>query len=194
MKLESCRALYRMINIHGPITNENWGASEKETLASQLLTFPWNFVSLEAWKTDQIYLNIVHLDYSIYPGIINHISMKNDKYGGGGYCIYVMSTIKFAPATACKQDGASGCCKFFINGCSSSMAAVGLSAGFLWKQHFKKSLASYDNESGIVGVSRMTLNIAAACINRWTCNHQPKKVKSTELIKSNYQLSVQYAN
>lgn len=170
MKLGHAEHYNECINIHGP---ESW---EKATLASQKLIFPWDFVSLEAWKADQIYLKTVHLGYSIYPGIMNHTVTKNYKLSRGrgrGDCICVVFTVKFDPATGSEKDGASGFCKFFINGCSSSMAAVGLSAGFLWKQHFKNSLASYDNDSGIVGASLMTLNIAAACINKWICNHQP---------------------
>ena len=60
----------------------------------------------------------------------------------------------------------SGCCEFFKNRCSSNTAAVGRSAGFLLKQHLRKSLPSGDNVSGIGGVSFITLNIAAACIIR----------------------------
>ena len=58
-------------------------------------------MGLEAWKTDQIYLNIVYLGYNIYPDIINHIVMKNDELNRveGGYSIYFMFTIKLAPAT-----------------------------------------------------------------------------------------------
>lgn len=51
-----------------------------------------------------------------------------------------------------------------MNRCSSNIAAVGLSAGFLSKQHRKKSLPSDDSVSGIDGVSFITLNIAATCI------------------------------
>lgn len=53
-----------------------------------------------------------------------------------------------------------------MNRCSNSIAAVDLSAGFLWKQHLRKSLPSGDNVSGIGGVSFITLNMAAACIYR----------------------------
>lgn len=52
----------------------------------------------------------------------------------------------------------------FTNGWSSSLIAVGLSAGFRQKQHCKKSLPSADSVSGIGGVSFKTLNNAAGCI------------------------------
>lgn len=38
-------------------------------------------MSLEAWKTDQIYLNIVYLGYSIYPDIIIHNVNEKVKVG-----------------------------------------------------------------------------------------------------------------
>lgn len=43
------------------------------------------------------------------------------------------------------------------------MEAEGLSAGFLLKQRFKKSLPSAERFSGIAGDSFRTLNIAAGC-------------------------------
>lgn len=75
-------------------------------------------------------------------------------------------TIKLIPLNACVQEGTSNCCEFFKNRCSSNVAAVGLSAGFLRKQHCKKSLPSGDSVSGMGGESFITLNMAAACINR----------------------------
>lgn len=50
--------------------------------------------------------------------------------------------------------------EFLTNGCSSSVLADGRSAGFLWKQQFKKSFPSGDNISGIGGAPFKTLNIA----------------------------------
>lgn len=58
--------------------------------------------------------------------------------------------------------GEVGCTEFFRNRCSNNIAAVGLSAGFLWKHDLRKSLPSGDIDSGIGGLSLMTLNIAAA--------------------------------
>ena len=53
--------------------------------------------------------------------------------------------------------------EFWINGCSSNLLAVGRSAGFLLKQHLRKSFPSGDRLSGIGGSVRNTLNIAAGC-------------------------------
>jgi len=50
-----------------------------------------------------------------------------------------------------------------MNGWSSSSLAVGLSAGFLLKQHCRNSLPSWDRFSGIGGSLCKTLNIAAGC-------------------------------
>lgn len=64
------------------------------------------------------------------------------------------------------KDGTSSNREFFKKGCSSNLAAVGLSAGFLLKQQRKKSLPSGESVSGMGGVSFITLNMAAACINK----------------------------
>jgi hypothetical protein len=53
-----------------------------------------------------------------------------------------------------------------MKGCSSRIAAVGLSAGFLLKHLWRKSFPSDDSESGICGVLCNTLNIAAGCIRK----------------------------
>ena len=79
-------------------------------------------------------------------------------------------TVKFFPLNAGLQDGTSSCCEFFRKRCSSNIAADGLSAGFLRKQHRKNSLPSVDNLSGIGGVSFITLNMAAAWIKYDKCN------------------------
>jgi hypothetical protein len=51
--------------------------------------------------------------------------------------------------------------EFWMNGCSSSLFAVGLSVGFLLKQPLRKSFPSNDKLSGIGGSLFNTLNIAA---------------------------------
>lgn len=62
-------------------------------------------------------------------------------------------------------------------GWSRSTMAVGLSAGFLWKQHWRKSFPSGDSFSGIGGVLFNTLNITWCwkvenVMNRWTTMFQ----------------------
>lgn len=53
--------------------------------------------------------------------------------------------------------------EWLTKGWSSKLVAVGRSAGFLRKQHCKKSLPSADIVCGNGGVSLRTLNKAAAC-------------------------------
>ena len=60
--------------------------------------------------------------------------------------------IKFFPLNAQLQDGPSSCSEFFTKGCSSKLAADGLSAGFILRQRLKNSLPTGDNVSGIGGV------------------------------------------
>ena len=71
-------------------------------------------------------------------------------------------TMDFSPL----DDEAPDCGELFKNRCSSNMLADGLSAGFLRKQQRRKSFPSGDNVSGMEGVSLITLNIAAACLNK----------------------------
>lgn len=83
-------------------------------------------------------------------------------------CIEVLLTVMFIPLNNWEQFetslllGEVGCREFFRNRCSSNIDAVGRSAGFLWKHNLRKSLPSGDIDSGIGGLSLMTLNIAAA--------------------------------
>jgi len=59
---------------------------------------------------------------------------------------------------------------FFRKRCSSNIAADGLSAGFLFKQHCKNSLPSDDNVSGMGGASFAALYAAIGCIKYDKCN------------------------
>lgn len=76
----------------------------------------------------------------------------------------MLFTMTFVPLKDEELDEAPNCSELLTNRCSSNTLADGLSAGFLWKQKRRKSLPSGDNVSGMGGVSRITLNIAAACI------------------------------
>ena len=75
-------------------------------------------------------------------------------------------TMDFSPLDDEALDEAPNCGELFTNRCSSNMLADGLSAGFLRKQQCRKSFPSGDNVSGMGGVSLITLNIAAACLNK----------------------------
>lgn len=70
----------------------------------------------------------------------------------------------------------SGCTKFFRNGCSSNLEAVGRSAGFLWKHDLRKSLPSCDIDSGTGGLSFVALYIAANYDKANSFRYQEKSI------------------
>ncbi|PON34587.1 LOW QUALITY PROTEIN: hypothetical protein PanWU01x14_343060 [Parasponia andersonii] len=136
------------------------------TLTSQRQPFLHQFVCSEKMVIDKVFQIGVLLDYGVYPVNITRTIIQTTTVLAKTQGMVLKSTIKLTPLNAFAQEGTSNWCEFFMNRCSSNLAAVGLSAGFLRKQHCKKSLPSFESISGMGGESFKTLNMAAACINR----------------------------